>query len=92
MTAREELERLPSEDLADRALALARHRLDVGFFWELVRTVPEAEAAVGDIDRSKADVMWFSALLNDLGRADQGELAQALRPLYLDYLEKHEKA
>ena len=52
--------------------------------------MPGAEAAIGDIDHSKADVMWFSALLNDLGKADEGELAEALRPLYLDYLEKHE--
>ena len=52
--------------------------------------MPEAEAAIGDVDHSKADVMWFSALLNDLGKADEGRLAEALRPLYLDYLEKHE--
>jgi hypothetical protein len=91
MTTRRELEALPAEELADRALALARHRLDVGFFWELVRTVPEAEAAIGDVDHGKADVMWFSALLNDLGKADEGRLAEALRPLYLDYLERHEK-
>jgi hypothetical protein len=90
MTSRAELEALPSEELADRALALARRRLDVAFFWELIRTVPEAEAAIGDVDHSKADVMWFSALLNDLGKADEGQLAEALRPLYLDYLEKHE--
>ena len=92
MTTRAELEALPSEELADRALALARHRLDIPFFWELIRTVPEAEAAIGDVDHSKADVMWFSALLNDLGKADEGELAEALRPLYLDYLRKHEHA
>jgi len=29
------------------------------------------------------------ALLNDLVDADRGELADALRPLYIDYLEKH---
>ena len=92
MTTRAELEALPSEELADRALALARRRLDIPFFWELIRMVPEAEAAIGDIDQSKADVMWFSALLNDLGKADEGELAEALRPLYVDYLEKHEHA
>ena len=92
MTTRAELEALSSEELADRALALARRRLDIAFFWELIRTVPEAEAAMGDVDHGKADVMWFSALLNDLGRADEGQLAEALRPLYLDYLEKHERA
>ena len=91
MATREELEALPADQLADRAIALARHHLDVGFLWELVRTVPEAAAAAGNVDEAKADVMWLSALLNDLGKADEGELAEALRPLYIDYLLKHEK-
>jgi hypothetical protein len=30
------------------------------------------------------------ALLNDLVDADRGDLADALRPLYLDYLVEHE--
>jgi hypothetical protein len=30
------------------------------------------------------------ALLNDLVDADRGELADALRPFYLEYLEQHE--
>ena len=47
--------------------------------------------AAGNVDESKADVMWLSALLNDLGRADEGELAEALRPYYVDYLLKHEE-
>ncbi len=91
MTTRPELEALPADELADRALDLARHRLDVRFLWGLVRTLPEAEAAAGNVDESKADVMWLSALLNDLGRADEGELAEALRPYYVDYLLKHEE-
>ncbi|MEX2101951.1 MAG: hypothetical protein WEA54_05370 [Actinomycetota bacterium] len=91
MTTRSELEQLPPDELADRALSLARHRLDVRFLWGLVRTIPEAEVAAGNMEESKADVMWLSALLNDLGRADAGDLAEALRPYYLDYLDKHEK-
>jgi hypothetical protein len=90
MTTRAEFEALPADDLADRALELARRRLDVRFLWGLIRTLPEAEAAAGNVDESKADVMWLSALLNDLGRADEGELAEALRPYYVDYLLKHE--
>ena len=31
------------------------------------------------------------ALLNDLVDADRGDLADALRPFYLDYLAEHEE-
>lgn len=90
MTERAELERLPSPELHDRATRLAWRRLDVGFLWELLRTIPEARAAIGDEDRSETDIVRPLALLNDLVDADRGDLADALRPLYIDYLEKHE--
>lgn len=90
MTERAELERLPSAELHDRATRLAWRRLDVGFLWDLLRTIPEARAAIGDEDRSETDIVRPLALLNDLVDADRGNLADALRPLYLDYLEKHE--
>ena len=90
MTTREELESLASAELHDRATRLAWRRLDVGFLWDLLRTIPEARAAAGDEERSEADIMRPLALLNDLVDADRGELAEALRPLYIDYLLEHE--
>lgn len=90
MTERAGLERLPSAELHDRATRLAWRRLDVGFLWDLLRTIPEARAAIGDEDRSETDIVRPLALLNDLVDADRGDLADALRPLYIDYLEKHE--
>lgn len=90
MTERADLERLPSPELHDRATRLAWRRLDVGFLWDLLRTIPEARAAIGDESRSETDIMRPLALLNDLVDADRGDLADALRPLYIDYLEKHE--
>jgi hypothetical protein len=36
------------------------------------------------------DILRPLALLNDLVDADRGELAEALRPLYIDYLAEHE--
>ncbi len=92
MTAREELEKLSSKELHDRATSLAKHRLDVGFVWDLLKTIPEARAAAGDEARSETDIMRPLALLNDLFDADEGGLAEALRPFYLDYLEEHEEA
>jgi len=92
MTAREELEKLSSKELHDRAMALAKHRLDVGFLWDLLKTLPEAEAAIGNLDRATIDVVRIIPLLNDFTHSGEGPLADALRPFYLDYLEEHEEA
>jgi hypothetical protein len=92
MPSRDELEALPSSELHDRATRLAWRRLDVGFLWGLLRTIPEARAAAGDEARSETDIMRPLALLNDLVDADRGDLAEALRPLYIDYLLEHADA
>ncbi len=89
MATRAELEALTAQELHDRATRLAWRRLDVGFLWDLLRTIPEARAAAGDEERSESDIMRPLALLNDLVDADRGELAEALRPLYVDYLLEH---
>jgi hypothetical protein len=89
VTDRAELEQLSSAELHDRATRLAWRRLDVAFLWHLLSTIPEARAAAGDEARSEVDIMRPLALLNDLVDADRGGLAEALRPLYIDYLEKH---
>lgn len=89
MRDRSKLDELTSAELHDRATRLAWRRLDVSFLWHLLSTIPEARAAVGDEERSEIDIMRPLALLNDLVDADQGELADALRPLYIDYLAEH---
>ena len=89
MPDRAELESLSSQELHDRATRLAWRRLDVSFLWDLLKTIPEARAAAGDEERSESDIMRPLALLNDLVDADRGELADALRPLYIDYLLEH---
>jgi hypothetical protein len=88
MPTREELERLSTKELHDRAMQVARDRADVGFLWELLKALPVAEAAIGDEDRSKVDILRPLALINDFFDADEGELGEALRPLYVDYLEE----
>jgi hypothetical protein len=89
MSLHDELDALPTKELHDRALATAKRRLDVGFLWRLVEALPVAEAAVGDDRRSKVDVMRPIALINDLYDAGEGELGDALRPMYIEYLEEH---
>ena len=93
MPARADLEKLSSKELHDRAIRLAEHRLDVGFLWDLLKTIPAAEAAAGDLKEAQRDVAVgdLVPLLHDLVHADEGALADALRPMYLDYLEKHQK-
>ena len=63
--------------------------MDVGFLWRLLEAIPAAEAAIGDEDRAKIDILRPLALINDFYDAGEGELGEALRPLYLDYLEEH---
>ena len=93
MTTREELEALPTKELYDRTISTARRRLDVGFFWDLLKALPVAEEMIGDDQRSKTDIHRPLALLNDLlYDADSGPLGEALRPMYVDYLLEHERS
>ena len=90
MTDRAALEALSSKELHDRAIAAAAKSVDVGFFWRLFEALPAAEAAVGEQDEAEQDVMTLRGRLNDLTHSGEGELAEALRPLYLDYLASRE--
>ena len=92
MATREELDRLSAAELHDRATHLAWRRLDVGFLWKVLRSIPEARASIGDEERSETDIIRPLALLNDFIEADTGDLAEALRPLYVEYLLEHEDA
>jgi hypothetical protein len=90
VTTRDELEKLSSKELHDRAVRRALHHADVEFFWELLRTIPAAEASEGHDDEAGRDITHLSVLLDDAIDSGEGDLADALRPLYLDYLEKHD--
>jgi hypothetical protein len=87
----EELERLTTKELHDRAFSVARRRLDVRFFWNLLEAVPAAEAAAGHLDEAEQDILSFAQRVEDLIRPDSSEEADALRPIYVDYLLEHEK-
>ena len=89
MTTRADLDTMSSKELHDRALSRAEHHLDVGFFYELLATLPAAEAATGHVDRGSADIFKLRALVHDMFAADEGPLGDALRPLYLRYLTEH---
>ena len=89
MNEETDLDSLSSHELHDLAVRRALHHADVGFLWKLLRSIPAAEAIEGDERDSEADIMKVSALLADAYGSGEGGLADALRPLYLDYLRKH---
>jgi hypothetical protein len=86
---RDELEALPSRELHNMAVRRALHHLDVEFLWQLLRAIPAAEASEGHDIEAGRDITKVSALLADAIDSGKGDEAEALRPLYLDYLEKH---
>jgi hypothetical protein len=88
--SRSDYEALSSRELHDLAMRHALKHLDVGFLWELLRAIPAAEAIEGHPDRTGEDMYRISALISDALGAGEGETADALRPLYIDYLVKHD--
>ena len=86
------LERLSSEELHDLAVSHAKRHLNVKFFWDLLRYLPAAEAAAGEYEEANADIQRMSAHIDDLTDSGQGEVAEQLRPFYLEYLRKHDVA
>jgi hypothetical protein len=86
---RDELEALSSHELHHLAVKRALEHVDVEFFWELLRAIPAAEASEGHDAEAGRDITHLSVLLDDAIGSGEGDVAEALRPLYLDYLEKH---
>lgn len=92
MPSIDELEKLSTKELHDRTFKLARHRLDLRFFWNLLEATPAVEAVAGHRDEAQADILSFSQLVADAVHPDTSEEADAFRPIYIDYLLEHEKA
>ena len=88
----EELDKLSTKDLRDRAFDVAKRRLDVRFFWNLLEAAPAAEAAAGHEDEATVDVLSLSERVADVVNPDSPEEAEAFRPIYLEYLMEHGKA
>jgi hypothetical protein len=83
------LDALSSKELHDRAVSRAKRHVDVKFFYELMRTLPAAEAAAGRVDEAENDVFHLSAHVDDLTDAGEGDTADMLRPFYIEYLRRH---
>jgi hypothetical protein len=83
------LDALSSKELHDRAVRYALRHLDVPFFFRLMEALPVAEAASGDVDGARADALTLRAHIDDVTDSGRGEVAELLRPLYIDYLRGH---
>ena len=87
--ADDRLDELSSKHLHDLAVRYALRHLDVPFFVRLMQALPVAEAAAGQVDEARADAVTLRAHIDDVTDSGQGEVADLLRPLYLEYLRDH---
>jgi len=83
------LEQLSSQELHDMAVKRARNHLDAKFFWNLMKVLPAAEAAAGEWEDAENDVQRMSGHLDDITDSGRGEVAENLRPFYVEYLREH---
>ena len=90
MTDDDRLDQLSSAELHDLAVRHARRHLDAKFFWDLMKTLPAAEAAAGDLEEAETDVQRLSAHFDDITDSGKGEVGELMRPFYLDYLRRHD--
>jgi hypothetical protein len=91
MATFDELNALSSKELHDRAFRHAEHHLDLKFFWDLLEEVPMAEMIAGNAREAQTDTLAPSVQVADAVRS-KPELMDAMRPIYIDYLQKHPDA
>jgi hypothetical protein len=92
VTGEEDLEGLSTRELHDRAIRRAEKHLDVRFLWSLLRLIPAAEAISGDEGEAHFDIQNARGLISDAVHSGDGPLGEALRPVFLDYLRRHDDA
>jgi hypothetical protein len=85
---------LSTEELRDRAFAIAEHRRDIAFFWDLAKHLPEAPVVAAE-DGSPGEVF------GSIGRTiegvrelfgddvELGEMEPLFRARFVDYIVKH---
>jgi hypothetical protein len=88
----DDLEQLSTHELHDRAVHRAEKHLDVKFLWSLLRMIPAAELASGDLGEADYDIESSKGLISDAIHSGDGALGEALRPVFIDYLRKHSDA
>jgi hypothetical protein len=88
----DQLDGLSTEELREKAFALARKRMDMKFFWHLVRILPHADdmeqldASMGSIGASVEDAV---DLWREFTGHDYGSHEPTIRAAFIDYLLTH---
>lgn len=86
-----DLSELSTQELRERAFALARERRDLGFFWEVIQRLPHSQEAE-EVDGSLGSVgpaidsvveLWHELTGHD---ADYGTAEPILRARFIEYL------
>jgi hypothetical protein len=83
------LDGLSAQTLHDISVRRAKRHLDARFFYELMKLLPVAEAGAGEFEKSENDILRMSAHVDDVTDSGQGDVAELMRPFYLEYLRKH---
>jgi hypothetical protein len=87
----EELDRLSTEELRQRAFDRAEKHHDVGFFWDLIKHLPPSEdiasedASSGNITGGLADAV---EIVRDLMGRGLGDAEPLVRARFIDYIRK----
>jgi len=88
----EDLDKLSTRELHDRAVRRAERHMDLKFLWSLLKAVPAAELVSGDAGEADYDLESTKGLISDAVHSGDGALGEALRPLFIDYLRRHADA
>jgi hypothetical protein len=88
---RSELEALSTEELRHKAFSAAEHRLDVGFFWDLLKHLPASGEVARDDSFSSAAAAVSDALelLREFRGGNLGDAEPMIRAKFVDYLVAH---
>ncbi|GAA2377901.1 hypothetical protein [Dactylosporangium salmoneum] len=89
----DQLDALPTEELRERAFALARQRHDIKFFWDLFTHVTVSDndtqdGWIGSLDATIDDAvaLWREATGHHYGNAEP-----LVRAAFIDYILQHGK-
>ena len=86
-----ELDALPTEELRERAFAKARERRDLGFFWSVIKHLPDSDEAAeldGAPNTIGPTIDEAVALWRELTGHGYGDQEPLLRAAFIDYLQK----